>query len=182
MSNFFAKVSRPVLTQVKLDYGDAEVFQTYPTKMLDLFAGQQVTVIGRYKKPGKATLKLSGERMGKASVSEYPVEFPESNESADFLPRLWAMRRVGYLVEQITKNGENKELKDEVIQLGKQYAIATPYTSFLVTEDTKGNARLAAASTGGVVSNVMQAAPSAAGGMGRRCDERWRWCPLVRHR
>ena len=34
-------------------------------------------------------------------------------------------------------NGENKELKDEIIQLGTRYGIVTPYTSFLVTEDMK---------------------------------------------
>ena len=34
-------------------------------------------------------------------------------------------------------NGENKELKDEIIQLGMRYGIVTPYTSFLVTEDMK---------------------------------------------
>ena len=69
-------------------------------------------------------------------MSEYPVEFAEASESADFLPRLWAMRRAGYLMDEIHKNGQNKELVDEVTQLGKQYAIATPYTSLLVVEDT----------------------------------------------
>ena len=54
-----------------------------------------------------------------------------------FLGRLWATRRVGYLLEQVRLNGENRELKDEIIQLGTRYGIVTPYTSFLVTEDLK---------------------------------------------
>ena len=33
-------------------------------------------------------------------------------------------------------NGEQKELKDEVVRLGVKYGIVTPYTSFLVVEDT----------------------------------------------
>jgi Ca-activated chloride channel family protein len=41
------------------------------------------------------------------------------------------------LLEQIRLNGENRELKDEIIQLGTRYGIVTPYTSFLVTEDMK---------------------------------------------
>jgi hypothetical protein len=38
-------------------------------------------------------------------------------------------------VDEIRKHGEDKELKDEIIRLGKKYAIATPYTSMLVLED-----------------------------------------------
>ena len=52
----------------------------------------------------------------------------------DFLPRLWATRRVGWLVEQIRSNGDNKELRDEIVELGTRYGIVTPYTSYLATD------------------------------------------------
>jgi Ca-activated chloride channel family protein len=57
-----------------------------------------------------------------------------------FLPRLWASRRVGWLIEQIRLNGETKELKDEVVDLGTRYGIVTPYTSYLATDGTLANA------------------------------------------
>jgi Ca-activated chloride channel family protein len=53
------------------------------------------------------------------------------------LPRLWATRRCGYLLEQIRLQGPEKELIDEVRNLGVRYGIVTPYTSFLVTEKEK---------------------------------------------
>ncbi len=52
------------------------------------------------------------------------------------MPRLWASRRVGWLIEQIRLNGETKELKDEVVELGTRYGIVTPYTSYLSTDGT----------------------------------------------
>ena len=52
----------------------------------------------------------------------------------DFLPRLWATRRVGWLMEQIRTNGENIELKNEVVDLGTRFGIVTPYTSYLATD------------------------------------------------
>ena len=55
-------------------------------------------------------------------------------EENDFLPRLWASRRVGWLIEQIRANGETKELTDEVVDLGTRYGIVTPYTSYLATD------------------------------------------------
>ena len=35
-------------------------------------------------------------------------------------PRLWATRRVGYLLDQIRLHGENKELKEEVTTTGQK--------------------------------------------------------------
>src|SRR5205085_11202740 len=57
-------------------------------------------------------------------------------DANDFLPRLWATRRVGWLMEQIRTNGAQKELVDEVVDLGTRYGIVTPYTSYLALEQT----------------------------------------------
>ncbi|MDQ3374844.1 MAG: hypothetical protein M3521_13270, partial [Acidobacteriota bacterium] len=64
-------------------------------------------------------------------------DFPMRAEKNDFLPRLWATRRVGWLVEQIRSNGEQKELRDEVVDLGTRYGIVTPYTSYLATDGSE---------------------------------------------
>jgi Ca-activated chloride channel family protein len=62
------------------------------------------------------------------------LQFPTREDDNDFLPRLWATRRVGWLMEQIRSNGEQKELRDEVVDLGTRYGIVTPYTSYLAVE------------------------------------------------
>jgi Ca-activated chloride channel family protein len=61
--------------------------------------------------------------------------FSEDNAAA-FLPRIWAMRRVGFLMDQIALHGEDSELIDELIALSRDYGIMTPYTSFLAEENT----------------------------------------------
>jgi Ca-activated chloride channel family protein len=48
---------------------------------------------------------------------------------------LWARRKVGFLLDQIRINGEQKELVEEATKLAKKYGIATPYTSYLVVPD-----------------------------------------------
>ena len=59
------------------------------------------------------------------------------SDKFSFLPRLWATRRIGYLLEEIRLQGQNKELVDEIRRLGLKYGIVTPYTSFLVTEQER---------------------------------------------
>jgi len=63
-------------------------------------------------------------------------EFPELSLDADFLPRLWAGRKIAYLLDQIRLYGENEELVDTIVSLSKRYGIITPYTSFLVEEES----------------------------------------------
>ena len=51
------------------------------------------------------------------------------------LPRLWATRKIGYLLNQIRLNGPDQETIDQIVRLSIRYGIVTPYTSYLVTEE-----------------------------------------------
>jgi Ca-activated chloride channel family protein len=139
VSSFFAKVNYPVLTDLHLDLGGVESDLVYPRTLPDLFKGSQVVLVGRYKGEARhATVRLKGRIGGKErSFSFDGQSFPEETLQNEFLPRLWATRRVGYLLEQIRLNGESRELVEEITSLGTRYGIVTPYTSFLITEDAK---------------------------------------------
>lgn len=138
VSKFFAKVNSPVMTGIELDMGSVQADLVYPRNITDLFRGDQITIIGRYKNDSSlnnAVIKLTGTFAGKRQTFTYNgLDFPERAETNTFLARLWANRRVGWLVEQIRNNGENKELRDEIVDLGTRYGIVTPYTSYLATD------------------------------------------------
>ncbi len=82
-----------------------------------------------------AKLTLTGKVNGKTSRFVYDkLGFPVTQRDHDFVPQLWAMRRVAHLLDQIKLNGESKELREEIVSLGTRYGIVTPYTSALVLE------------------------------------------------
>ena len=83
-----------------------------------------------------ASIELSGTTDGERMTFSRQVEFPEEAAEHNFLPRLWATRKIGFLLNQIRLNGEVKELVDEIVSLSRTYGIITPYTSFLIVEDT----------------------------------------------
>jgi Ca-activated chloride channel family protein len=140
VSNFFTKINSPVLTDLKLDMGGVATDLLYPREMPDIFRGSQVTLIGRYTNRADlrdVTLRLTGRTGNQTRTFDYAnVDFPSNEERNDFLPRLWATRRVGWLMEQIRTNGEQKELTDEIVDLGTRYGIVTPYTSYLALEES----------------------------------------------
>ncbi|HEX4591705.1 MAG TPA: VIT domain-containing protein, partial [Gemmataceae bacterium] len=132
-----AKVSRPVLTDLRLTAGDnIHLSEVYPPQLPDLFHGSQLVVLGRYAGQGPAAIKLTG-RVG-TEAREFVYEMsagPRGGDDRDFVEHLWARRKVGYLLDQIRANGEKKELIEEVTGLAKKYGIATPYTSYLIVPD-----------------------------------------------
>jgi len=138
VSNFFAKINHPVLTEISLDMGGVETDLVYPRALPDIFKGSQLTLIGRYRNTkdlDSIRLQLIGRSGTLFKTFFYDnLRFPLRGESNDFLPRLWATRRVGWLMEQIRSNGEQQELRDEVVDLGTRYGIVTPYTSYLALE------------------------------------------------
>jgi Ca-activated chloride channel family protein len=134
VSAFYAKVSTPLLADLALDFGRADVADAYPYPLPDLFAGSQLIVVGRYDGSGEATVTLRGEVNDEPQVFEYGgVHFRDAGGEA-FIARLWATRKIGYLLKQIRLNGEADELVDEIVDLSVRYGIVTPYTSFLVEE------------------------------------------------
>ncbi len=134
VSNYYDKMSSPLLSDLSLTFSGVEVGQTYPRTLPDLFKGSQLVVLGRYRGSGPVSVVLTGH-IGKTE-KKFVLERQRlaGNDTNNFLPRLWATRRIGYLLEEIRLHGLNTELVDEVKKLGLRYGIVTPYTSFLVTE------------------------------------------------
>jgi len=134
ISNYYEKISSPLLSDLNIDFKGVDVKDAYPRVMPDLFKGSQLVLVGKYRGKGPVTVTLSGKVEKKAKRFILKDQKLAKEESYNFLPRLWATRRIGYLLEEIRLHGANKELVEEVKKLGLKYGIVTPYTSFLVTE------------------------------------------------
>lgn len=136
ISNFYDKVQSPVLTNLSLSFtGGIKTFQTYPTNLPDLFKGSSITIFGRYSGSGSSRITLNGTLKDERKSFVLNADFSNENDDYDFIPPLWASRRIGYLLDQIRLNGEDKELVDEITQLAREHGIVTPYTSYLIMED-----------------------------------------------
>ena len=134
LSSFYEKISSPLLADLAIEFKGIETSQVYPRVLPDLFKGSQLVFVGKYAGDGPVSVVMTGKagREGKRFVLESrPLT---GSDKFSFLPRLWATRRIGYLLEEIRLQGQNQELVDEIRRLGLKYGIVTPYTSFLVTE------------------------------------------------
>ncbi len=158
VARFYRRIESPVMTNVRLSFAfDAirtedgpPVNRLYPKDSFDLFAGEQLVVVGRYKKSGTAKVVVHGRIGDGEKTFEFPAELVEksADDGSAFIEKLWAARRVGEILDQLDLNGQNEELVKELVELATRHGILTPYTSFMADEnanlrDTAGNMKRA---------------------------------------
>ena len=178
VARLYNRIESPVLTGMKMRYDfdavkteeGSPISRVYPREAVDLFAGDQLVVVGRYKKAGTAKVVVTGKIGDKEERFDFPATFVEqsNDESLAFIEKLWAVRRVGEILDQMDLNGKNDELVKELVELATRHGILTPYTSFMADETTnihditsnfdRANRRLESlAQTGGAAGTAQRA-------------------------
>ena len=149
VSNFFRKMSRPVLADCRLEFEPGVIINDmYPPVLPDVFAGNEIVVYGRFLNDGETKVHLHGTRGTTQTNHTFTAGFKPREGQYPFIAKLWAGRRIGYLLDAMRTSGETMEVRDEVVRLSKRYGIMTPYTSFLAAPEEER-----------VVSGMMSQAP-----------------------
>jgi Ca-activated chloride channel family protein len=152
LGRLVTKISHPVLTDLEIAEAPARLTELYPQRLPDLFAGEELVLFGRYaggrgdedgngwnkSSGGSITgrLVLTGRRAGRTERFEVRVTFPDHQRDNDYIPRLWAARKIGVLTQSIKLNGSNPEVEREIRETALRYGLLTEYTSYLVQEPT----------------------------------------------
>jgi len=125
----------PVLTDVRIHVeGDPRLSKMLPSQPSDLFADHDLVALTRYTGHGQARVVVEGNRRGTPVRWTSTVDLPDRERDNQFVARLWAAQRVGYLSAEKRKHGASQEIDDEIRMLGERYGIPTEFTSYLVTE------------------------------------------------
>jgi Ca-activated chloride channel family protein len=133
ISRLYSQLSAPVLSEVSLDFPGLDRGLSYPQVLPDVFRGSQLLVVGRYHEGGPVDVTLRGRSGdGTQAFGHHAVlDQDRAAYACAFVEKLWAHRRVGWLIDQIDLHGPNQELVDEIVRLSTRHGILTPYTSFL---------------------------------------------------
>jgi Ca-activated chloride channel family protein len=138
VSALFGKIGSPMMTEVavKIDLDGGATSRIYPRQMPDLFRGDQLVLVGRYRQGGAARITLTGSAAGTKQTLRYQATFDTASagENNAFVARLWAIRRIGEIIDEMDLHGRNQELVDELVALSQRHGILTPYTSFLADD------------------------------------------------
>jgi Ca-activated chloride channel family protein len=123
------KLAQPALTDVEVRCEGLDAFDVHPTRTRDLFCGEMMQVVGRFRDGGKKIVRVRGRQDGVDREFLFDVEFPLASEQHAFVQTLWARQHVAGLLDAIRRNGAQRELVEEVKRLATRHGLVTPYTS-----------------------------------------------------
>ncbi|HSL70653.1 MAG TPA: VIT domain-containing protein [Longimicrobiales bacterium] len=131
-----AKIRHPVLADLRLGDSPVTFTEIYPRQLPDLFAGEELILFGRYNVERNTSVPVTvlGRRAGRAERYSTTATFNAHDNANDFIPRLWASRKIGFLAQQIKLHGQNPELVEEIRTVALRYGLLSEYTSYLVQE------------------------------------------------
>lgn len=133
-ADFRTYIESPLLTDISVTYRGFDVYDVEPSVPSILYASQPIVLFGKWRgKPG-GTITITG----KAGGEEYTQEIPVSNVTVDMeseaIRYLWARTHL----DRIAGYGSirnDESVKDEITQLGLEYNMVTPYTSFIAVSE-----------------------------------------------
>jgi Ca-activated chloride channel homolog len=159
----YRRLFGPVLVEPVLEFLDVQgqptalrVREQEPKVLSDLYAGDQLLVAARYVGSEPFTFRLRGRTAHGEEVVDCAFDPATASARHDFVPRLWASRRIGTLVDEVRQHGGAThaaggaggpalgepalgeaalgELVQEIVALSTQFGILTEYTAFMATE------------------------------------------------
>ena len=137
LGTLVAKIQHPVLTDLELAGAPVDFYEIYPVNLPDLFAGEEIIIFGRYEEINSdrtGEVRLRGLRSGRQLRFDTEATFEEHTNDNDFIPRLWASRKLGHLTRQVRIEGRTEDLVEEIRETAMRYGLLSEYTSYLVQE------------------------------------------------
>ncbi|MCC6230436.1 MAG: VWA domain-containing protein [Phycisphaerales bacterium] len=146
VSQVFRRLDGPVMEAPALaasETAETRIRELQPGKLMDVFEGDQVVVLGRYVGERPFRLELAGNSFGREQKFAINVDPAAGGMKHSFVPRLWATRKIGALIDAVRQSGadggnpndpKTKELVDEIVRLSTKFGVLTEYTAFLAVE------------------------------------------------
>ncbi|MCA8978126.1 MAG: VWA domain-containing protein, partial [Planctomycetes bacterium] len=158
VAGLFSRLGEPVLGGPGLSAVDAQgatiarLAEVLPIRLPDLFAGDQLVVLGQYRGEDDLRFRLTGQGPGGERSFMFTLPVRTASTRHAFVPRLWASRQIAFLVDELRQRGGDlgaplgagrpdpftdprlRELRDEILRLSTRFGVLSEYTSFLATE------------------------------------------------
>ncbi|MBN2081009.1 VWA domain-containing protein [bacterium] len=135
VSEFYGKMSSPALVDIAIELDGLDDYDIMPRELPDLFHNNEIHITGRFHGTPDRNVHLTLLGDTENGRQKFMTEIDSNVSTGNHtVPRLWAARKVSYLLDQIRLLGDNQELIDEVDKLAMRFGIVTPYTSYLITE------------------------------------------------
>jgi Ca-activated chloride channel homolog len=132
MRDLFAKLERPALIDLKVQWPQGMGVDLAAPLPMDLYSGDPIVVLARMPQMASGEVVLSGLVRGIKWTQRLPLT---SVGDASGLSKLWARERIGTLSRQMHFGGDGEPLKAAIIELALKHHVVTEFTSLVAVDD-----------------------------------------------
>jgi len=132
-------IDSPVLVDVEIDWQGLPVEEVYPGHLPDLYGGGTVELVGRYTRPARGTVVVSGRRGTRRVSYELEVDLPALEPAHAVLGPVWARHKIHHLSgRMLTADGDQRpRLVQAITDLALEHRLASAYTAFVAVDESR---------------------------------------------
>ena len=134
-------INTPVLTRIKVESKNFDIYDIEPAGIPDLMAERPIVIFGKYKGKPSGTITLSGKTGRKNYRQTFDISKLTADTTNQALRYLWARERIKYLDYMENpgrgwwRSERDSSISKEITQLGLKYGLMTNYTSFIAIDE-----------------------------------------------
>ncbi len=124
---FYKEFDFPILLNPRFNFGSIDTTEIYPKILPDLFLNGRLEIYGRFRGEDEFSMQLLGESKGQ--TKEYVLQQKLTGEDSgdESVARMWAFRKIYYLVGQMVLKGGAETILAEIQKLSAEYNVETSY-------------------------------------------------------
>jgi Ca-activated chloride channel family protein len=137
MQILFNKLQHPVLTDIRVSWGDNPAVEFWPQKIPDLYIGEPL-LISLEATDLPETLHLSG--MVSNSKWKSSMKLQGGKEQTG-ISVLWARKKIAALMDQLNSRTEQNEIRQMIIDTALSHHLVSKFTSLVAIDVTPARVR-----------------------------------------
>lgn len=135
---FFKKISSPILTDVRVDFGKLPVKDCFPSVLSDIWEQRTLYISGQYTKPMYGPIKIRGYLQGRPYEQTMFMNLPTYQSANVSVNSVWARAKIDSLMARdwhgMQTGQPDPSLKKAITETALKHHIVTPFTSFVVID------------------------------------------------
>ncbi|MFT7521372.1 MAG: Ca-activated chloride channel family protein [Kiritimatiellia bacterium] len=133
VSDFYARIAHPAMSDISVDFGDLEITEQYPSRIPDLWAGQPLRVVAKYRGAGNTDVRVRGIVDGELYTISVPIDV-DGGATHEAVPTLWARRKIHDLTYDYEV--EHDERSRQITEIALEHHLVSQMTSLVAVEET----------------------------------------------
>ena len=131
---FRTYIEAPLLTDISVSFSGFGAYDVEPNVPSILYAEQPIVLFGKWSGNPYGTITISGKAGDQNYIQEIPIANVTIDKESEAIRYLWARTHLDRVAGYGSVRNDSS-VKEEIVQLGLEYNLITPYTSFIAVSE-----------------------------------------------